>query len=65
MSAHPIEGAITALREVAADFSLIDCEVRSIFNMGLIARYNPEELPRLQKEDNKMRLLVDKTRGIK
>ncbi len=55
---HVIETAINEIRKASAEFGLMDCEVRSIFNMGLAARYNPKALAELQKEDKK--ILVQK-----
>ena len=57
-NSHTIEMAINEIRKASAEFSLMDCEVRSIFNMGLAARYDHKALAILQKEDKK--ILVQK-----
>ncbi|MHB1381961.1 MAG: hypothetical protein ACYCXJ_07035 [Thermoleophilia bacterium] len=53
-NSHTIEMAVNEIRKASAEFGLMDCEVRSIFNMGLAARYNPEKLASFQKEDKEI-----------
>jgi hypothetical protein len=53
--AHPIEAAIKDIRELAYDHGLMDCEIRSIFNMGLTMRYQFGGFAEQWAEDKKMR----------
>ncbi|OGT98291.1 MAG: hypothetical protein A2X80_11220 [Geobacteraceae bacterium GWB2_52_12] len=55
--AHPIEMAIQDLRKVAFEHGLMDCEIRSIFNMGLSMRYEFGLFAEQWLQDKKIREL--------
>lgn len=61
-SSSAVEMAVNEIRKASEELGLMDCEVRSIFNIGLAARYNLEKLASLQKEDDE---ILDQKMGRK
>jgi hypothetical protein len=51
---HPIDMALQELKELAAEQGLMDCEIRSIFNMGLRVRHELGPLAEAWLADKKI-----------
>jgi len=59
--AHPVEMAIQDIRKLAFEHGLMDCEIRSIFNMGLSMRYGFGSFAEEWLQDKKIRDLKNST----
>ena len=54
MKVNSVEMVLQELRELADKQGLMDCEIRSIFNLGLLARHTLGPIAEKWNEDKKI-----------